>query len=232
MVNKTLDDIFHFETIQYYSEELNASGIMEHLDRQRALASKFEYKTVNGKKARTGCINDREAIVMYAFIREIQPRLLVETGVCNGFSTTIILQAIRENGVGFLYSIDLPEVMGKEYKPGAFWEGKGGAAIPPQKDSGWVVPKCLRASWRLILGKSQEKLSDVLNEIGLIDFFFHDSEHSYECLTFELNSADDHMNAGGLIVADDIHCNNAFQDFCRQKCYKPLYLHRMGFTQK
>jgi hypothetical protein len=45
----------------------------------------------------------------YSLIRELQPFVLVETGVCNGVSTAAIQAALDRNGAGMLYLIGLPE---------------------------------------------------------------------------------------------------------------------------
>ena len=78
---------------------------------------------------------------------------------------------------------------GADYEPGTFWEGKQGAAIPPGKEAGWMIPDELRPRWQLVLGRSQEELPPLLDRLGAIDLFVHDSEHSYECMHFEFQTA-------------------------------------------
>lgn len=46
--------------------------------------------------------------------------------------------------------------------------------------------------------------------------FFHDSDHSYENMTFEFNHAWDVLNAR-ILLSDDIDGNSAFQDFCTER---------------
>lgn len=150
---------------------------------------------------------------LYGLVREFQPQTLVETGVCNGVSTAVILAALEMNGEGALYSIDLPEYTDTEYAEGTFWEGKKGAAVPKGNLPGWLIPDTYRNRWQLILGRSQVKLPELLHELGEIDFFIHDSEHSYECMTFEYHQAWQHLKPGGLLVSDDIRWNSAFEDF-------------------
>jgi predicted O-methyltransferase YrrM len=53
----------------------------------------------------------------------------------------------------------------------------------------------------------------LLDELGEIDFFIHDSEHSYECMTFEYQQAWKYLKPGGLLVSDDISWNASFDDF-------------------
>jgi predicted O-methyltransferase YrrM len=104
-------------------------------------------------------------------------------------------------------------VAGEEYEQGTFWDGKGGAVIPPGKQPGWMVPAELRERWQLVLGRSQEELPPLLERVGGIDFFMHDSEHSYECMSFEFEAAWAALRPGGALVADDVTVNSAWDEF-------------------
>lgn len=152
---------------------------------------------------------------LYALIRKLRPTVLVETGVCNGVSTAMILQALERNGAGRLWSIDYPE-----YSDGSvhdFSATKLGAVVPSGRKPGWVIPEPLRERWELIIGKSQEELPPLLDRLGTIDFLMHDSEHSYECMTFEMESAADHLAPGNLLVVDDSQWNDAFEHFVTRR---------------
>jgi predicted O-methyltransferase YrrM len=153
---------------------------------------------------------------LYELVRGLRPRIAVETGVCNGVSTAFLLLALERNGQGALHSIDLPEVAGEEYEAGTFWDGKGGAVIPPGKDPGWMVPPELRDRWHLVLGRSQDELPPLLERLGEIDFFMHDSEHSYECMSFEFRTAWESLRRGGVLIADDVNVNSAWEEFTRE----------------
>jgi len=48
------------------------------------------------------------ATVIYTCCKIFQLKTVVETGVARGASTAIILKALNENGIGHLYSVDLP----------------------------------------------------------------------------------------------------------------------------
>jgi predicted O-methyltransferase YrrM len=177
-------------------------------------------ETQRGHRYNTGRVTGRdgydEGMRLYALVREFQPRVAVETGVCNGVSTAFLLLALDRNGVGELHSIDLPEVAGEEYEPGTFWDGKGGAVIPPGKEPGWMVPPALRPRWDLVLGRSQDELPPLLERVGEIDLFMHDSEHSYECMSFEFQTAWAAMRPGGVLIADDVNVNSAWDEFTRE----------------
>jgi predicted O-methyltransferase YrrM len=162
-----------------------------------------------------------EGLRLYSLLRELRPRVAVETGVCNGVSTAFLLLALERNDGGELHSIDLPEVAGEEYEPETFWDGKGGAVIPPGKVPGWMVPSDLRDRWHLVLGRSQDELPPLLDRVGEIDFFMHDSEHSYECMSFEFRTAWEALRDGGVLVADDVNVNTAWAEFIRDVDRKP-----------
>ena len=122
--------------------------------------------------------------------------MAVETGVANGFSTAFALLALDKNGTGHLHSVDLPREVGRDYEDGAFYEGEGRAGIPSGSEPGWLIPADLKERWTLVLGRTQDELPPLLERLGTIDSFMHDSEHSFDCMWFEFNEAWPHLRAG------------------------------------
>jgi predicted O-methyltransferase YrrM len=170
---------------------------------------------------------------LYAITRQMKPDRLVETGVCNGYSTSFLLAALARNGHGRLYSIDLPEVAGDRRSREGHWSGKGSEVVPAGREPGWVIPQELRQRWHLTLGRSQETLPKLLDGLGSIQFFMHDSEHSYSCMSFEYATAYAHLDPGGVIVSDDVRHNTAFADFAAAMGRKPMMLSsHMAFVVK
>ncbi|WP_337862773.1 class I SAM-dependent methyltransferase [Nitrososphaera sp.] len=98
---------------------------------------------------------------------------MLETGVSSGASTSVILKAMEQNRTGQLTSIDLPpwydvkndQIDGKEY-------------LVCEKESGCLVPYNLRYRWKLYKGRSKDLLPAIPRDLGYLDIFFHDSEHS------------------------------------------------------
>ncbi len=163
-----------------------------------------------------GSVDLESVAAWYALVRKMKPSVVVETGVCNGVSTLFILKALAENGNGHLYSIDYPfraDESLAEFRNNTF-EQYGGAAIPRDKDPGWIVPEDLRERWELRLGKSQAELPPLVEKLQDVDLFIHDSEHSHPCMMFEYEIAWHHMRDGGIILSDDIGWNSAFEVFC------------------
>lgn len=52
-------------------------------------------------------LDDIEAEITYLLLREAKPQTVVEIGTFHGWSTTWILQALRDNGSGHLHSYDI-----------------------------------------------------------------------------------------------------------------------------
>lgn len=206
--------------------EIEASGLVAHLEEQAALFWRTAQGSTRGHRYNTGRATGRdgygEGLRLYAVLRKLRPAIAVETGVCNGVSTAFLLLALDANGAGELWSVDLPEIAGEDYEPGTFWDGKGGAVVPAGKKPGWMIPERLRDRWHLNLGRSQDELPGVLEQLGTIDFFMHDSEHSEACMRFEFESAWPRLGAGGVLAADDVTVNTAFADFASAHDREPI----------
>jgi predicted O-methyltransferase YrrM len=207
-----------------YEGELREAGLREHLlERGREHQAAVERC---GEEFTLGAIGYAEGAYLYSIVRTLRPSIAVETGVANGFSTAFLLQALHANGEGHLHSIDLPREVGRAYEPGTFHEGEGRAGIPAGSGPGWLIPDALRDRWTLLLGRSQDELPPLLERLGELDFFMHDSEHSFECMWFEFNAAWPRLRAGGVLVSDDVNSTDAFPRFAREQEREPLRLAR------
>ena len=204
------------EILDRYKLETDLADLLTGIKKNEAEFEKnISGSTYRGNPYGFGGMRPEVSTRLYGLVREFKPKELVETGVCNGVSTAVILAALEMNNAGSLYSIDFPEYTDTPYEEGAFWDGKKGAVVPKGKLPGWVIPDKYRGRWDLILGRSQEKLPILLDKLGEIDFFLHDSEHSYDGMTFEYNLAWKYLKPGGLLVSDDISWNSSFDDFSR-----------------
>jgi predicted O-methyltransferase YrrM len=212
-----------------YERELEASGLREHLlekGREHAAA-------VGGSGHSLGAIGYAEGGHLYAIYRHLRPAVAVETGVANGFSTAFALLALERNGEGRLHSVDLPREVGRDYDAGTFYEGEGRAGIPSGSEPGWLIPPELKERWTLVLGRTQDELPPLLDRLGTIDSFMHDSEHSFECMWFEFNEAWPRLRDGGLLLSDDVNSTEAFPRFAGKQGRKPVRLARgMALLQK
>ena len=141
-------------------------------------------------------INSDSRKFLYYLCRILKPKNVVETGVAYGISTSYILQALENNKLGKLYSID------SIFRP---WQTK--------QMIGSLIPKKLKNRWHLIIGKSTDKLEKISTEINNLDIFIHDSSHTYENMMFEFNVIIKKIKKGGVLISDDIIDNDAFYDF-------------------
>jgi predicted O-methyltransferase YrrM len=219
------------DALEGYEREVRDSGLMEHLLEKGREHHVAVVATCAGHSL--GAIGYTEGVYLYAVLRRIRPEVMVETGVANGFSTAFSLLALQANGAGHLHSIDLPREIGREYEPGTFYEGEGRAGIPSGSEPGWLIPPDLKERWTLILGRSQEELPLLLERLGTIDAFMHDSEHSFDCMWFEFNAAWPALRPGGVLVSDDVNSTEAFGRFAAQEGRDPVRLARgMALLQK
>jgi hypothetical protein len=223
LIGPVFDDL---DELEGYRATLRESGLFE----QIWTAHEWFHKNVTDRTPRgyrpvLGGIPRGADARLYAVLRKLQPRAAVETGVCSGHSTSFILQSLHDNDAGKLTSIDWPEYMNTEPEEDQFWEGKGGAVVPAGKESGWAIPDLLRDRWDLVIGKSQQELPPLLDRLGGIDFFLHDGEHSYDCMTFEYEHAFEALREGGVLASDALNWNSSFDDFAA-RVSRPI--HRLG----
>ena len=121
-----------------------------------------------------------------------RPATVIETGVARGRTSAAILSALQWFGGGRLYSVELPSLI-----PGY------------TQHVGELVGDDLRRSWSLRFGPSSHVLPELLDGLGSIDMFIHDSAHSYHPQKMEYELALAHLSPGGILMSDDVN-NDAF----------------------
>jgi len=197
----------------------NLAEVKEYISEFR-LNQKFqnsieEKRSVFGKRRHSSydfSIGTTLGLVIYVICRRQKPDIVVETGVASGVSSSHILCALEQNKRGQLYSIDLP-----------WWQ---------ENQSGWLIPDYLRHRWHLILGRSSEELAPLLIKVAEIEIFLHGSDHSYQNMLWELQTAWKYLKVGGLLLAHNIDTNEAFSDFYRNHGVKGYSLSDMGGVVK
>jgi len=136
---------------------------------------------------------------MYAAVKLMHPRVMVETGVGPGTTATAILSAMKGTE-GRLVSFDLGVKFGED------------EPIPV----GALVPNELREKWELILGDSSKTLPEEIGRLSPVDMFFHDSDHTYQHVEFELETFMGHASERFLIIIDNFNWSDAPYDFCKK----------------
>jgi hypothetical protein len=95
-----------------FQNDPGALAIREHIASQRALLDRPAAATIHDAD---GGLPD----FCYIICRALRPRVVLETGVGSGVTTSFILQALAINDEGHLWSIDLPPI-GAEQFAGSF----------------------------------------------------------------------------------------------------------------
>jgi predicted O-methyltransferase YrrM len=168
----------------------------------------------SGRRAKSavgGSTSYKEAL-LYWLTLLMRPKLVVETGVAQGISSTFILAALDINGTGKLISVDLPRRTA--VLPFHRGEKRDLVHVREGLDPGWIVPESFRSRWELRIGRSSEVLPTLGD--GTLQLFLHDSLHTYENMSFEYEWAWRRLDHGGVLVSDDIGWNHAFRDFMRR----------------
>jgi predicted O-methyltransferase YrrM len=140
------------------------------------------------------------ARVCYAITRAVRPAFVVETGVCYGVTSAHFLCALQRNRQGNLHSIDLPPL------------GKNGDAFV-----GSLVPREFLDLWTLHRGSTRRLLAPLVATLGQVDVFLHDSQHTFENMRAEFLTVWPALRPGGVLIADDVEGNSAFQQLARRK---------------
>ena len=143
-----------------------------------------------------GVANSTQELIFY-WILSKKPSLVVETGVANGVSTSLILAAMDHISHGKLISVDI------------------------SPDAGVIVDHN-HPRWTLkVTDGSNNQLSKTFQGIDNVDLFIHDGDHSYEHQEFEYNFFAHKLSINGFLMSDDINWSYAFHDFCRTRNLKP-----------
>ena len=193
------DSIEEFFKKIFPKENLNQTELEKlkvHVELNLKKLKKLKYPSKNKPYPTDYSINSDSRKFLYHLCRILKPKNVIETGVAYGISSSYILQALEDNKFGKLYSID------SIFRP---WQTK--------EMIGSIIPKELRVRWQLVIGKSTEKLENILMKINDLDIFIHDSSHTYENMMFEFNIIIKNIKKEGIIISDDIIDNDAFHDF-------------------
>jgi hypothetical protein len=129
----------------------------------------------------------------HCITRHLVPDTVVETGVARGISSRAVLEGLRDNGRGRLWSIDLPPTL-------EGWHSEVGAA----------VPESLRERWVYLRGSTRRRLPRLLGQIGRIDFALLASSLTEPTVVFEIGQAWEHLRPGGVLLAEGVNRSRGF----------------------
>jgi predicted O-methyltransferase YrrM len=122
--------------------------------------------------------DDIEAEVTYLLVRRFRPAVVLEVAPYYGWSTTWLLQALRDNGSGLLYSYDLVDY------------------------SRWSMPPDLAGDrWRFTQGDIRDAVDRLPRGIG---YLFLDAAHTVEFARWYLDALFPRLAPGTPVGVHDI----------------------------
>ena len=119
--------------------------------------------------------------------------------MAHGVTSRVILEALRRNDRGRLWSIDLPHPLEHQL------HAQTGAAVPDDRRDRWTY-----------LEGTRQRLGPLVAELGPVGVFVHDSLHTARNTLFELERAGSGLEPGGVMLADDIKSHDGFAAFARR----------------
>jgi predicted O-methyltransferase YrrM len=185
-----------FEQLGLKPMILDSQNINEILDFQNVIAISDEYNLLRDSWIEKFSaprsqffkqvfdLGDSMGLLVYCYVRLMNPQRVIETGVAAGVSTSIVLEALRRNeNDGELVSIDITEKVGE------------------------VIPNHLKENWSLeVLSKRNHKnsLVSLLIANQNCEVFLHDSNHSNDWQIFEFTTALDELKNCSVLFFDDV----------------------------
>lgn len=147
-------------------------------------------------------IEPKVGLDLYNLIIDKKIKTVVETGICYGYSSWYMLEALKVTG-GKLWSIE------------AF----------PKPENLIVVPEELKKNWTRIKGACPQSLCTLLRELKKVDFFWHDSDHGFGVQFGEYVFASMHCT---YIGSHDISRSGAWEAFLPLFGWKE-FIHRCKY---
>jgi len=130
-------------------------------------------------------------------VRHTRPGVVIETGVARGVTSRVVLEALAANDRGHLWSIDLPYPFDHQL----------------HDQIGAAVPDACRPRWSYLPGTSGQRLPPLIDQVGRVEVFIHDSLHTARNTVFEMEQAASAMPPGGVMLIDDIALHKGFAVF-------------------
>lgn len=134
----------------------------------------------------------------YFLTRILKPEVVVETGVAAGWTSAAILNALRVNRRGHLWSSDFPYFRQNH----------------PENWIGCLVDDSLKENWTLLVAGDARNLPAIRDQLASpIDLFFYDSDKSYAGRRRALDLIVGSLASDSIVLIDDVQDNNHFFDF-------------------
>jgi len=168
------------------AEAQGETALFRHLDRQHRAGGRSSYIEIDAP------------LELYALVRLLRPRHVVEVGVSSGVSSAYLLAAMERSAHGTLHSVDRPKLESRR-RPR---NGNPSWALPPGHASGWAVPFPLRQRWDLRLGDKKDVVPLLAAELPPVGLFVYDVPHEETQAGREFTALDPRLPRGGVAIAD------------------------------
>ena len=208
------------EIQQIYQELLDDKQFLDEINQQLTFCRQYHQKGIFRHESLDSVDwFGIQRILLYVLVRMRKPEVFVETGVFYGGNTAFILNALRRNGKGHLYSFDLAaneiQDLNRHHLVG------DSEIIPAGLDVGFMVHENLKKAWTLIRGHSHQTLPLFEKQI---DIFMHDSDHAHNFVLREFEIIWPKLRENAVILADDLNWANAFFQVCVERRLLPLII--------
>lgn len=141
--------------------------------------SQRDFRTAKSAGDFEAQLDDVEAELTYLQLRERAPKVVVEIGTFHGWSTTWILQALRKNGAGHLYSYDIVDNVVRNV-PDELREGR----------------------WTFTKGDVRRQLATMPTEV---DYLFIDAAHSASFANWYIRELFPRVPGGIRVSVHDVY---------------------------
>lgn len=169
----------HLQCIEFFNELDNDNEF------KNELLKNYEKSRMKGVMNSNFVFGRRYA--WYAIVRILHPAVVIETGTDKGLGSAILSQALRKNGSGELYTVDV------------------------NPDSGALVESVyFEGNIKIIHGYSSKFLQSFSKKC---DFFIHDSDHSYENESLEYELISEKLSDKGLVASDNSGLSHALDSW-------------------
>ena len=184
-----INRLAHFVSSTFKVPLREVLGFFDELDKdyefKKELQNNLKKSRVKGVTSSNFTFGRRYA--WYAIVRIVQPAVVIETGTDKGLGSAILSQALRKNGSGKLYTVDTNLESGALISSGYF-----------------------QSNTHVIHGYSSQFLQTFREKI---DFFIHDSDHSYENESLEYELISGKLSDKGLVASDNSGLSNALDSW-------------------
>src|ERR1700737_1021484 len=167
------------------------------------LQTRYQLRSKQLGYSNTWALEQNSCLLLYSLVRLLRPTNILETGVANGQSPFVCLQALARNGRGRLISVDVHDDVG--------------GLLTHEERTGWDLRIINRRRIRSVF-------RELVSELPQLDLYLHDSEHTYSWQTFEYSLVTSKLGADGIFMSDDVDGTYAYLDYCRRIGRRPLVL--------